>query len=148
MSEFIEAAIRKSFPDAVLEPTVDIDGNLVLKIAKESIGGICRLLKESSELEFDYPANITAVDWSDRLEMVYQLTSIALRHKITLKVDLERENPEIATVTDVWRGAEWQEREIFDLFGIKFTGHPDLRRVLLPEDWEGYPLRKDYVIPD
>lgn len=148
MSEFLEAAVRKAFPDAVLESSTDLDGNLVLKIAKDHTGGVCRLLKESPELKFDYPANITAVDWNDRLEMVYNLSSLSLGHKITLKVDLERENPEITSVTDVWRGAEWQEREIFDLFGIRFSGHPDLRRILLPEDWEGYPLRKDYVIPD
>lgn len=148
MSEFIEAAVRKAFSEAVIESSTDIDGNLVLKIGKACIGEVCRLLKESPDLRFDYPANITAVDWNDRFEMVYNLSSLSLRHKITLKVDLDRENPEIASVTDVWRGAEWQEREVFDLFGIKFSGHPDLRRILLPEDWEGYPLRKDYVIPD
>lgn len=148
MSEFIESAVRKALPDAISKSSTDIDGNLVLKIGRAFISKVCRLLKESSEFRFDYPANITAVDWNDRFEMVYNLSSLSLGHKVTLKVDLDRENPEIASVTDVWRGAEWQEREIFDLFGIKFSSHPDLRRILLPEDWEGYPLRKDYVIPD
>jgi len=148
MNERIEAAVRQAFPEAVVQTAADIDGNLVLKIAGEQIAAVCGLLKDSPELRFDYPANITAVDWPDRIEMVYHIYSLALGHKITLKVDLDREKPVIETVTGVWRGAEWQEREVFDLFGVRFEGHPDLRRILLPEDWEGYPLRKDYVFPD
>ncbi|MDO8587350.1 MAG: NADH-quinone oxidoreductase subunit C [Armatimonadota bacterium] len=147
MSEIIESNIRNKFPDAVLESST-VDEVLTLKVDAARLPDICAYLKSSAELAFDYPADITAVDWSDRLEMVYRLYSIAKKHKLTLKTDLDRENPVIGSVISVWKGADWQEREVFDLFGVKFTGHPDLRRILLPEEFEGYPLRKDYVIPE
>ncbi|MDO8682811.1 MAG: NADH-quinone oxidoreductase subunit C [Armatimonadota bacterium] len=147
MSEFIEASIRKQFPDAVIESSV-VDGVLTLKIDAAKLLSLCEYLKSASDLAFDYPADIAAVDWTDRLEMVYHLYSISRDHKLILKVDLPNDKPAIASVTSVWKGADWPEREIFDLFGIKFEGHPDLRRILLPEEFEGYPLRKDYVIPD
>lgn len=147
MSEQIEASIRNKFPKAVLESSV-VDGVLTLKIDAPQILKVCEYTRSAQELAFDYPANITAVDWSDRLEMVYQLDSLSLKQRLTLKVDLDREKPSIASVTPVWKGADWQEREIHDLFGIEFAGHPDLRRILLPEEFEGFPLRKDYVIPE
>lgn len=147
MSEIIESSIRNAFPDAVLESST-VDGVLTLKIDRARLPEICAHLKSSAELAFDYPADITTVDWSDRLEMVYHLYSVSKKHKLTLKTDLDRENPVIGSVISVWKGADWQEREIFDLFGVKFEGHPDLRRILLPEEFEGYPLRKDYVIPE
>jgi NADH-quinone oxidoreductase subunit C len=147
MSEFIEAAIRKELPEAILESSV-VDGMLTLKIDPARLVDLCAYLKSAPDLAFDYPGNITAVDWPDRLELVCHLYSMTHKHKLTLKVDLDRENPVIQSLTSVWKGANWQEREIYDLFGIRFEGHPDLRRILLPEEFEGYPLRKDYVIPD
>jgi NADH-quinone oxidoreductase subunit C len=147
MSEHIETSIRNSFPNAVVESSV-VDGVLTLKIDAAKIADVCEHVKSAPELAFDYPANITAVDWSDRLEMVYHLDSISLKQRLTLKVDLNRDKPSIASVTPIWKGANWQEREIHDLFGIVFQGHPDLRRILLPEEFEGFPLRKDYVIPE
>ena len=99
-------------------------------------------------MAFDYLADITAIDWRDRIEVVYQLTNLASNAKVALRVDLDRDKPELDSVTSVWKGADYQEREVYDLMGVVFKGHPDLRRILLPEDWEGYPLRKDYVIPD
>jgi NADH-quinone oxidoreductase subunit C len=80
--------------------------------------------------------------------VVYQLTALASNTKIALRVDLDRNKPEVESVTGIWKGANFQEREVYDLMGVVFTGHPDLRRILLPEDWEGHPLRKDYVIED
>ncbi len=79
--------------------------------------------------------------------MVYHLFSYTLRHWMVLKVDTPRDNPVVPTVSGVWRAAEWQEREVYDLLGVTFTGHPDLRRILMPEDWPGHPLRKDFVEP-
>ena len=147
MSELIEKAIRDSFPDAVLE-TTDVFGILNVKITPTSLLAICEKLHSEPELAFDYLADITAIDWQDRIEVVYQLTNLATNAKVALRVDLNRDKPELDSVTSVWKGADYQEREVYDLMGVVFAGHPDLRRILLPADWEGYPLRKDYVIPD
>jgi NADH-quinone oxidoreductase subunit C len=147
MSELIEKAIRDSFPDAVLE-TKDVAGVLNVKIAASSLLPICEKLHSDPELGFDYLADVTAIDWQDRIEVIYQLTSLAKNQKVALRVDLDRDRAEIDSLTSIWKGADYQEREVFDLMGVVFKGHPDLRRILLPEDWEGHPLRKDYVIPD
>jgi NADH-quinone oxidoreductase subunit C len=145
MSEIIEKAIRDSFPEAVLESS-EADGELTLKIDPRQLLQVCEKLH--SELGFDYLADITAIDWKDRIEVVYRMTNLAANSKIVLRIDLDHEKPEVDSVTSVWRGADFQEREVFDLMGVTFAGHPNLKRILLPEDWEGYPLRKDYVIPD
>lgn len=145
MSELIEKAIRDAFPDAVLGSS-DVCGTLNIKISADSIMPVCEKLH--AEQGFDYLADITAIDWQDRIEVVYQLTNLAKNVRIAIRADLDREKPEIDSVTSIWRGADFQEREEYDLMGVVFKGHPDLRRILLPEDWEGHPLRKDYVIPD
>ena len=141
----IEKTITDAFPESVLE-TKDIFGTPNLKIKSADLAAICGKLH--SEMGFDYLEDVTAIDWRDRIEVVYHMRNIASNDKIALRVDLNREKPEIDTVTNIWKGADYQEREVFDLMGVIFIGHPDLRRILLPEDWEGYPLRKDYVIPD
>ena len=98
--------------------------------------------KEKDEKGFDTIKGGTLSVW-------YHLESIELKHKITLKVSTERENPEVASVAEIWRSSDWHEREAFDLYGIKFLNHPDLRRILMPYDWEaGHPLRKDYKNPE
>ncbi|MCX8052362.1 MAG: NADH-quinone oxidoreductase subunit C [Armatimonadetes bacterium] len=147
MSEFVEKAIRNTFPDAVRE-TAEIDGVLNVKLDPLLLVAVCRFLRSEPELAFDYLADITAIDWRDRIEVVYRMTNLATNAKVVLRVDLDRNKPEVDSVVPVWRGAEWQEREVYDLMGVVFRGHPDLRRILLPDDWEGHPLRKDYVIPD
>jgi NADH-quinone oxidoreductase subunit C len=96
---------------------------------------------------FDYLFCVTAVDWRTHLTMVYHLTSTTHRHTLVVKAKLDRENPVIRTVSDIWRTAEFHEREAFDLFGIVFTGHPDLRRLFMTDEWKGWPLRKDYEDP-
>lgn len=145
MSELIEKAIRDAFPEAVLESR-DVFGVLNIKIDAKALLGVCEMLH--GQHDFDYLADVTAIDWKDRIEVVYQITALASNTKIALRVDLDEQKPEIESLTSVWKGANFQEREVFDLFGVNFLGHPDLRRILLPEDWEGFPLRKDYVIPD
>ena len=145
MSELMEKAIRDTFPEAVLE-SAEVDGALQLKLAKDALLGVCELLR--NQHGFDYLADITAIDWKDRIEVVYRMTNLATNAKVILRVDLDHEKPEVESVTPVWRGADFQEREVYDLMGVVFTGHPNLKRILLPLDWEGYPLRKDYVIPD
>ena len=147
MSEIIEKSVRDKFPDAVIE-SGDSAGILMLRLEAKFLPDVCRFLKESPDLEFDYLACVSGVDWLDRLEVVYHLQSLSLKHKLVLKVNAERDDPKLPSLTSVWAGANFQEREAYDMFGIVFEGHPDLRRILLPEDWEGYPLRKDYVSPD
>lgn len=113
----------------------------------EAIVEICRFLRDDADLKFEVLSDQTAVDWpkEEKIQLVYHLYSYTCRHQTVLKVDLPRDNPKIASVEDIWKVANWFEREIFDLFGVIFEGHSDLRRILLPEDWEGYPLRKDYI---
>ena len=89
---------------------------------------------------------LSGADYKDRFEVVYHLYSMENKHKITLKATVDRNNPEIDSVAGIWATADWHERECYDLVGIKFIGHPDRRRILMPEDWEGHPLRKDYPL--
>jgi NADH-quinone oxidoreductase subunit C len=106
-------------------------------------------LRDDPALRFNLLSDVTAVDFfpvEPRFELNYHLVSIPRRAKLRLRVRLPGENPAIESVTSVWPGADWMEREVFDLLGIRFEGHPNLRRILLPEDWEGYPLRRDYPV--
>lgn len=108
---------------------------------------VCEQLYKNPKTYFDMLTCITGVDngpETNTLEVIYQLYSIPFNHSLMLKVILPRENPEIESVTSIWKSADWLEREAFDMFGIVFKNHPDLRRILLPADWNGYPLRKDY----
>ena len=98
-------------------------------------------------LNFDYLFCLTCVDWKTHLTMVYHLTSTIHRQTIVVKSKLDRNNPYIETVSDLWRTAEFHEREVYDLFGVKFLNHPDLRRLFMTDEWKGWPLRKDYEDP-
>jgi NADH-quinone oxidoreductase subunit C len=118
-----------------------------LFVSGEQIVEICRFLKETSGLDFDYCEDVTGVDWPARnvIEVVYHLFSLQHKHGLVLKVETNRSKPALPTVEGVWPAASWLEREVFDLFGVEFLGHADLRRILLPDDWVGHPLRKDYT---
>jgi len=106
---------------------------------------LCKTLKETYETSFDYLFCQSGLDMNNQLMVVYHMTSTIHKHSLVLKVKTsDRQNPVFDTVCDIWRTAEFHEREIFDLFGIKFNNHPDLRRIFLDEKWEGFPLRKDY----
>jgi NADH:ubiquinone oxidoreductase subunit C len=104
-------------------------------------------LRNHTDLWFDYLFCLTCIDWKTHLTMVYHLSSTRHRHTIVVKSKLNREAPEIETVCDIWRTAEFHEREVYELFGVRFLNHPDLRRLILPDEWEGWPLRKDYEDP-
>jgi NADH-quinone oxidoreductase subunit C len=122
---------------------------LSITIARASIREACTLLRDEPECPFNYCSDVTSVDWyptEPRFEVIYHLLSIPNKERVRLKVRLDGNSPVIESVTSVWPGANYFEREVFDLFGIRFTGHPYLRRILMPEDWEGYPLRKDYPV--
>ena len=108
---------------------------------------IAQQLRSEEGFQFDYLFCVTCVDWKTHLTMVYFLTSTTYRHTLVIKAKLDRNNPEIETVSDIWRTAEFHEREVYDLFGVKFLHHPDLRRLLLTDDFNGYPLRKDFEDP-
>jgi NADH-quinone oxidoreductase subunit C len=118
-----------------------------LVIAAGDLVEICRFAKEDEELAFDCLMNLSSVDWpkKNQIEVVYHLWSYSKRHAFVLKVLLDRAQPRIASVESVWKSADWLEREQFDLMGVQFEGHPDLRRIMMPDDWVGNPLRKDYA---
>ncbi len=129
----------------------------VLVVPVESLEKICGFLHENEQMYFDHLACVTAIDNGPRLdspglatmEVIYNLTSIPYGQDLMLKIIFPRNTeeqplPSVPSVSHIWRTADWHEREAFDLVGIHFTGHPDLRRILMPEDWEGHPLRKDY----
>jgi len=137
--------LKAQFGDAV-GALSETKGDRFVVVKVEKIADVCRFLKTTTGLEFDYCQDITAVDWPARkvIEVVYHVYSLVHRHGLVLKAETDREKPTIATVESVWKAATWLEREIYDLFGVNFEGHSDLRRILLPDDWVGYPLRKDY----
>ena len=123
----------------------------VLFVASKDLTAICRYFKDTERFHLDYLANLTAVDYptEQRIDVVYHLASMEHKHgPVALKVKLPRQQPTVASVTPIWRGAEFQEREVYDLFGVTFEGHPDLRRILMWDGFEGHPLRKDYVPED
>lgn len=111
-----------------------------------SIEQVAVKLKTNAALHFDYLECITGIDFPDdkQIHVVYHIYSYAKKHRVVIKALLDREDPVVPTLSNVWPTANWQERECFDLLGVLFDGHPDLRRLLLPDDWEGHPLRKDY----
>ena len=152
--EQVKKAIVDRFDeDAVLRIEEGIQPILVVNALY--IRGICFLLRDTEGFYFDFLSNISAVDYhpEQRFSVVYHLASIPYQVQLTLKVEIENERladhlPEVPSVAQVWRTADWHEREAFDLMGIYFSNHPDLRRILLPDDWKGYPLRKDYEDPE
>jgi NADH-quinone oxidoreductase subunit C len=140
--------IKKKFPEAVRSTSL-FRGETTLQIRLEDILAVCRFLHDDSECPFDFLVDLCGVDHlplEPRFEVVYLLRSLKTKDSIRLKVSLPGSSPRIASVFSVWKGANWMEREVFDLFGITFDGHPDLRRILLTPEWEGFPLRKDYPL--
>lgn len=142
----IYGAIEKQFPGKVRDFKGDVLEPYFLA-DREAIVEICRFLRDGAGLQFEVLSDLTALDWpkEEKLQIVYHLFSYSQCHQAVIKVDLPRDNPNISTVEEIWKVANWFEREVYDLFGVVFDGHSDLRRIMLPEDWTGYPLRKDYV---
>ncbi len=141
--EELKSYLTKNFPTAKVEDSFDFPQ---MYVSKEELLAVGEKLKDSPETLFDFMFCQTAIDWKDRFEVVYHLTSTTYRHDMVLKVVLEdRDNAEVPSVYSLWKAAEYHENEMYDLFGIRFTGHPFLRRMILGDDWKGYPLRKDYV---
>lgn len=148
MNVDIAKKLNEQFPGCLVEQE-DLPETHI-QLLPEQWAAIAAYLKETEELAFDSCMCITGVDLGpeDNLESRYNLHSMTHNHKIEVRISVERNNPVIPTVSHVWKIANWFEREVYDMFGIRFNGHPDLRRMLLPEDWVGHPLRKDYEEPD
>ena len=141
--------LRDWDPQAVLE-AIEFRGELTLVVPRDRLRRAAELLRAEPGLEFNFLSDISAVDrfpTEPRFELNYHLLSIPLRQTLRLRVPVPGGAESVAeSMTSVWPTANWHEREIYDLFGVRFQGHPDLRRILMPEDWEGYPLRKDYPV--
>lgn len=139
--------LKETFGPRILEAHTDKHPRIHVKA--EDWRTIAEFLRNDPRLKLDWLACLSGVDYvaSDQMAVVYDLWSFDLRHEFAVKVFCPRGNPHVPTVNDLWRIADWHEREAFDMLGIIFDGHPDLRRILLAEDWVGYPLRKDYVFP-
>lgn len=138
--------VKAAQPDAAIIEVLD-NKDPYLMVPATHLIGVCKFLQSDPRLKCDYLQCISAVDYLDRIGVVYHIESMSQKHRVILKVELPREAPRVASVTGIWRAADWHEREAFDLIGVQFDGHPELKRILCAEDWEGHPLRKDYAFP-
>jgi NADH-quinone oxidoreductase subunit C len=137
--------LRNAFPGAVAN-TSEFRGQLSVYVGREAIVEVARFLRDDPELNYNFLENLCGVDYlgrDPRFEMVYHLLSLANHHRVCLKVGLPERDPSVPTLTTLWSTANWQERETYDMLGITFTGHPGLYRILMPDEWEGFPQRKD-----
>ena len=140
------ATLQSAVPGATIEPVESVDLQTTIYVSRDHVPAIARVLRDSADLKFSFLAELTATDYwprEPRYEIVYILVSIEHRLRVRMKVRVSGADAHVATVSDIWPAANWLEREVWDLFGIVFDGHPDPRRLLMPEDWEGFPLRKD-----
>lgn len=143
--EELKSKITTRIPGATFEEGAEW---LTVMVTPESWPALARYFRDDPTLGFDYLFCLTCVDWKAHLTMVYHLTSTQFRHTVVVKAQLPAVNPVIETVSDIWRTAEFHEREVYELFGVNFTRHPDLRLLILPDGWEGkHPLRKDFDDP-
>ena len=143
------ASLQQTIPGVAFEPAASIDRQATVYVPAADIHETARALRDHPDLAFAFLAELTAVDvWprEPRFEVVYLFVSLAHRQRLRLKVRLYGNDAHLPTMTDLWPAANWLEREVWDMFGIAFDGHPDPRRLLMPEDWDGYPQRKDYPV--
>ncbi|WKN46140.1 NADH-quinone oxidoreductase subunit C [Tunicatimonas pelagia] len=154
--EEIAEKVRGKFGAESIVEVIENASPVVLQIASPQLLEICRFLQQTEGLYFDYLSCLTGIDnglEAGTMEVIYTLNSIPYEHQLSLKVVVNRNQaeeplPEVLSVVSIWKSADWHEREVYDLLGIRFTDHPDLRRILLPTDWPGHPLRKDYQEPE
>ncbi len=143
------ASLQEGVPEARFEPAASIDLQTTIYVSRDQLPAVARALRDRPDFRFDFLAELTAVDFwprEPRFEVVYILVSTGRRARVRLKVRVPAGDVHVGTVSGIWPAANWLEREVWDLFGVVFDGHPDPRRLLMPEDWEGYPLRKDYPV--
>jgi len=164
-AEEIFNVLKEKFGNSIIELKTDKPVEPFIIVDPLEVDKICLFLRDEKDLHLDSLMNLSGVDDSSgekvkdesgletikggTLSVYYHLESTKLKHKLTLKTSTDREKSEVVTVTEVWKGADWHEREAYDMYGIIFLNHPDLRRILMPYDWEfGFPLRKDYKNPE
>ncbi len=151
IKDLVVSKLKEKFPEINFE-TSEFRDELTVSFDKQNIVDVCRFLKEDPELEFRLCEDVTAIDWAarkNRFTVVYHIFTLKHNFRLRLKVPLigsEESDWSVDTVTTVWKSANWAEREVYDMYGIKFAGHPDLRRMYMPEDFEYYPLRKDFPL--
>jgi len=148
LKELISQKLQANFPEAEFEFS-EFRNELSIKINKKFVNPICKFLKEDPELEFLLCEDVTAIDWAkreNRFTVVYHIFSLKLNFRLVLKADVDESDCAIDTVSSVWKTSNWQERETYDMYGIKFKNHPDLRRIYMPEEFEYHPLRKDFPL--
>ena len=142
--------LRQEFADSILE-THSHRGDDTAVIAPQALVAVCTFLKQDPQLDYNFLMDLTAVDGlhlkkKPRFEVVYHFFSLSWKHRVRIKVPADGKNPEVDSIVALWPGADWYEREVWDMFGIKFRGHPNLKRILMYEEFQGHPLRKDYPI--
>jgi NADH-quinone oxidoreductase subunit C len=139
----------RAWDAGAIAETLSFRGETTVVVPRERLRGVAEFLASETDLDFKLLVDISAVDRfpvEPRFELNYHMVSMSRRERIRVRVWVAGSDPVVDSVTPVWTTANWHEREIFDLFGVRFAGHPDLRRILLPEEWEGFPLRKDYPV--
>ncbi|MFP4369427.1 MAG: NADH-quinone oxidoreductase subunit C [Candidatus Kapaibacterium sp.] len=144
----IHDKLKAEFAEAIIELAEEENSDPWINIEPAKVNEICHALRDEDDFHFDYLVNLSGMDYKDNFGVVYHLYSIKHKHRLTLKAKLDRDEPALPTVENIWKTANWHEREAWDMFGIKFEGHPNMIRILCPYDWEGFPLRKDYKEPD
>ena len=145
LKSLIPQKLKEKFPSVNFEVSDYID-ELTIKFDKKLVVEVCKFLKTDSELEFNWCSDVTAIDWAtrkNRFTVIYNIFSMKHNFRLRLKADVDESDGTIDSVSSVWKAANWQERETYDMYGIKFNNHPDLRRMYMPEEFEYHPLRKD-----
>jgi NADH-quinone oxidoreductase subunit C len=141
--------IQETYPAGFVN-TVEWRGDVAVTVTRETLHEIAQFLHDDATMDFDYIVHVSSVDWPDdevRFEVVYEFYSIRRRHRIRLKTRVPEADSVVDSLTDIWKGADFMEREVYDMMGIRFRNHPDLRRILMPDEYtEGYPLRKDFPL--
>lgn len=141
--------IEETFPGAFIK-VVEWRGDVAVTVKRDALHDVARFLRNDPSMEFDYIVHVSSVDWPDdeeRFEVVYEVYSMRTRQRIRLKTRIPESDCVVESLTDIWKGADFMEREVYDMMGIRFRNHPDLRRILMPDEYEeGYPLRKDFPL--
>ena len=148
LKELIPQKLKENFPESKFDVS-EYKNELSIKIDKKDVVNVCKFLKEDEDLQFIFCSDVTAVDWAkrkDRFTIIYNIFSMKNNFRLRLKSDVDEKDCSIDSVSSVWGSANWQERETFDMYGIKFNNHPDLRRMYMPEEFEYHPLRKDFPL--
>ena len=149
MPEAVLTRVATILPDVDRLPLADLRGQAVIVTRPDRLPAVLQTLRDDTELRFDLLSDLSAVDYlgrTPRFEVVYQLVSTTLHHRLRVKAPVDDVDPVVPTATGLWKSANWAEREVFDMFGIRFAGHPDLRRILMYPEFQGHPLRKDYPL--